>query len=107
VCCSLDLQVSWSVCFHIAHSVLHVGLTRTINTRMHGIFGREITKYTTIYGVYIRSWPTLVVCHVVYEILFINSYSCQPRQIKHVDIVIPVIIPAAVQNAEVGCVLPA
>jgi hypothetical protein len=24
-----------------------------------GIFGREITKYTVIYGVYIRFWPTL------------------------------------------------
>jgi len=26
---------------------------------MYGIFGREITKYTFIYGVYIRFWPTL------------------------------------------------
>jgi len=30
---------------------------------MYGIFGREITKYTAIYGVYIRFWPTLGVTH--------------------------------------------
>jgi len=28
---------------------------------MYGIFGMEITKYTVIYGVYVRSWPTLLV----------------------------------------------
>jgi hypothetical protein len=26
---------------------------------IYGIFGREITKYTVIYGAYIRFWPTL------------------------------------------------
>jgi hypothetical protein len=25
----------------------------------YGVFGREITKYTVIYGVYIWYWPTL------------------------------------------------
>jgi len=30
----------------------------------YGIFGREITKYTVIYGVYIQFWPTLQLCHV-------------------------------------------
>ena len=36
-------------------------LARTIYIRcMYGIFGRKFTKYTVIYGVYIRSWPTLV-----------------------------------------------
>jgi hypothetical protein len=35
-------------------------LARTIYIRCkYGIFGREITKYTVIYGVYIRFWPTL------------------------------------------------
>jgi len=35
-------------------------LARTIYIRgIYGIFGREITKYTVIYGVYIRFWPTL------------------------------------------------
>jgi hypothetical protein len=27
---------------------------------MYGIFGREITIHTVIYGVYIRFWPTLL-----------------------------------------------
>jgi hypothetical protein len=26
---------------------------------MYGILNREITKYTVIYGAYIRFWPTL------------------------------------------------
>jgi len=29
---------------------------------IYGIFGREFTKYTVIYGVYIRIWPTLGIC---------------------------------------------
>jgi hypothetical protein len=33
-----------------------------LNTVFYGIFGREIAKYTVIYGVYIRFWPTLAVC---------------------------------------------
>jgi hypothetical protein len=44
----------------IATSSLIIGLARTIYIRcVYGIFGREITKYTTIYGVFIRFWPTL------------------------------------------------
>jgi len=31
---------------------------------IYGIFGRGITKYTVVYGVYIRFWPTLVI-HVM------------------------------------------
>jgi hypothetical protein len=27
---------------------------------IYGIFGREITKYTVKYGVYVRFWPTLL-----------------------------------------------
>jgi len=30
-------------------------------TSIHGIFGREITKYTVIYGAFIRFWPTLLI----------------------------------------------
>jgi hypothetical protein len=38
----------------------YLGLARTIYIRcIYGIFGREIIKYTVIYGVYIRFWPTL------------------------------------------------
>ena len=39
-----------------------VGLARTIYIRfIYGIFGREIIKYTVIYGVDIRFWPTLCI----------------------------------------------
>jgi len=45
--------------------VLLIGLARTIHTvyvrYFGGILGREITKYTGIFGVYIRFWPTLVI----------------------------------------------
>ena len=42
-----------------------VGLARTIYIQcIYGVFGREIIKYTVIYGVYIRFWPTLVMCRV-------------------------------------------
>jgi len=34
-----------------------IGLARTIF--IYGVFGSEITKYTVIYGVYIRFCPTL------------------------------------------------
>jgi hypothetical protein len=38
----------------------YLGLARTIYIRcIYGISGRVITKYTVIYGVYIRFWPTL------------------------------------------------
>jgi hypothetical protein len=37
-----------------------VGLTRTIYIQcVYGIFGREITKNTVIYGVYMRFWQNL------------------------------------------------
>jgi len=39
-------------------------LARTIYIRyIYGIFGKEIIKYTVIYGVYIRFWPTLLGIH--------------------------------------------
>ena len=41
---------------------IYLGLARTIYIRcIYGIFGREITEYTVIYGVYIRFWPTLYI----------------------------------------------
>jgi hypothetical protein len=40
----------------------YTGLARIIYIRcVYGVFGREITKNTAIYGVYIRFWPTLVI----------------------------------------------
>ena len=32
---------------------------------MYGIFCRNVTKYTVIYGVYIRFWPTLQICYTL------------------------------------------
>jgi hypothetical protein len=74
------------VCPHCYHPIatswhdrytIYVGLARTIYVRcIYGIFGREITKYTVIYGVYIRFWPTLLVC-------FRNLKSA--RRVMHPD----------------------
>jgi len=42
---------------------VNVGSAKTIYILcIYGIFGREVTKYTVIYGVLIRFWPTLVIC---------------------------------------------
>jgi hypothetical protein len=39
-----------------------LGLARTICIRcIYGIFGREITKYTAIYGAHIRFSPTVII----------------------------------------------
>ena len=44
-----------------------IGLAITIYMRcVYGVFGREITKSTAVYGVYIQFWPTLCVYHSVY-----------------------------------------
>jgi len=41
--------------------LLCLELARTIYTRcIYGIFGRETTSYTVMYGAYIRFWPTLL-----------------------------------------------
>ena len=39
--------------------------TQSYTVHIYGIFGREITKYTVIYGAYIRFWPTLNNSHVL------------------------------------------
>jgi len=42
------------------HIHTYIGLARTIHIRcIYRISGRQITKYTVIYSVYIRFWPTL------------------------------------------------
>ena len=58
--CSTTLP---GVCVRVcACACVCVGLARTINIRCtYGNFGRDITKYTVIYGVYIRFWPNLCV----------------------------------------------
>ena len=42
----------------ISHSI-RVGQNHIYTMYMCGICGREITKYTVVYGVYIWFWPTL------------------------------------------------
>jgi len=55
-----SLRVGWARTVYIRHICVYVGMARTIYIRcIYGIFGREITKYTVIYGVHIRFWPTL------------------------------------------------
>jgi len=58
--------------------VTYVGLARTIYIRcICGIFGREITKYTVIYGVYIRLWPTLYIrCTYVRTVFLAGELPC-------------------------------
>ena len=34
---------------------------RPYTAYIHGVFGREITRYTAMYGVYTRFWPTLLI----------------------------------------------
>jgi len=38
---------------------------------IYGIFGREITIHTVIYGVYIQFWPTLhMISHLLVLLIF-------------------------------------
>ena len=51
---------------------VYIGLAKTIYIRcMYGTFGRKITKYTVIYGAYIRFWPTLLI-HFLYLAAYIT-----------------------------------
>ena len=52
---------------------VYLGLARTgVYLYLYGIFGREITKYTVIYDVYIRFWPTLL----AFALLLMDLYLC-------------------------------
>ena len=46
-------------------SICRVGQNHIYIRCVYGIFGREFTIYTVIYGVYIRFWPTLSMCMCV------------------------------------------
>ena len=57
---------------------LRVGWARTvyINTYIrctYGIFSREITIHTVVYGVYIQFWPTLQMCVILEGIFVLGS----------------------------------
>jgi len=63
------------MCVHIL-----LGLARTIYIRcIYSFFGREITKYTVIYGVYIRFWPTL---NIIYIAGF-AALGCTHKEVTH------------------------
>ena len=67
--CSLASQSSrpglqptskWQHHTYLVYHCACIGLARTIYIRcIYVVLAREITKYTVIYGVYIRFWPTL------------------------------------------------
>jgi len=73
-----------------------VGLARNIYIRFtYGIFGREITKYTVIYGVHIRFWPTLFMClPLPFCKISSSASSCEqscPAQLQCVSYIFPCI----------------
>jgi len=49
------------VCFRYKTLVNRVGQNHIYIWCVYGIYGREFTKYTVIYGAFIRYWPTLLV----------------------------------------------
>ena len=64
--------------YHASAIYTQVGLARTIYIQcIYGIFGREITRYTVIYGVCIRFWPTLYISNVCSVSC---QYQCQGRK---------------------------
>jgi len=64
-----------------------LGLARTIQIRrIHGIFGREINKYTFVYGVYIRFWPTLGMTQMIpghQTWLWLTSFPLEAHLWRH------------------------
>ena len=55
-----DLYLLKRVCQNQTSHVHRVGQNHIYIRCIYGNLGREITKYTVIYGAYIRFWPTLV-----------------------------------------------
>ena len=45
----------------LEYLIYRVGQDHIYIRCIYGIFGRDVTKYTVIYGVYIRIWPTLLI----------------------------------------------
>jgi hypothetical protein len=51
--------------YYWMQNAILIGLARILNIRcIYDIFGRELTKYTVIYGAYTRFWPTLHIDHM-------------------------------------------
>jgi len=51
---------------------------------IYDIFGRKIIKYTAIYGVYIRFWPTLTISKGLHAVATPRSKSKNARR-PHAD----------------------
>jgi hypothetical protein len=61
---------------------------------MYGILGREITKYTVIYDVYVRFWPTQTIRRgTPFDIYILTWYSL----FFHIDVVQAFGTPQAVR----------
>jgi hypothetical protein len=59
---------------------------------IYDFFGREITRYTVIYGVYIRFWPTLHMC-----LLYVwCAHDTRVSVFMHVCVCMCVYVPACV-----------
>ena len=64
-CVGIAAFIKWQVTMMISN----LGLARTIYIRcIYGIFSRRFFKYTVIYGVYIRFWPTLLVTKIILNV---------------------------------------
>ena len=61
-----------------------VGLARTTYIRcIYGIFGREIIKHTVIYSVYIRFWPTLLMCLCFFQPECVRHFCTRHGRLPH------------------------
>ena len=99
------LPFIYRICTELANPthVICLGLARTIYIRcIYGIFGREITKYTVIYGVYVRFWPTL---HMSYRTATTRLLCLCPRTSKHSIQHTPCEIAPSSRNLQVNYVL--
>ena len=73
----------------LVHLIIHMTQIPYIRC-IYGISGREVTRYTVIYGAYIRFWPTLHISivytwfwptlhkwlHGSYKCIYKDSYKC-------------------------------
>ena len=56
---------------------------------IYRLFGREITKYTVIYGVCIRFWPALHNSHLTSPSQSRATYNCTYLLPRHVQLYLP------------------
>jgi len=72
------IQQTWDPSVDVDLHMCRVGQNHTYTDirYIYGILGREIIKYTVIYGVYIRFWPTLHMCKHTH-------YSIQTQSLRH------------------------